>query len=118
MHFFKNLLPAIIVAPTLASAFGGHILDNRLALASYRTRGASPAPVEPPCEERDVDPSAPPLTYLYTAYLECGPAISTGGVGPKGTRSVIPIVGGNFTGPRIKGSYFPSLTTRQALMLQ
>lgn len=47
-------------------------------------------------------PTAPGLDYLYTAYADCEPSIFTSQT-PKGFRTAIPIVGGNFTGPRLKG---------------
>jgi hypothetical protein len=47
-------------------------------------------------------PVAPGLEFLYTAIADCKPAIYEGQV-PKGIRTPIPIVGGNFTGPRLNG---------------
>ncbi|KAK4888678.1 hypothetical protein LTR27_012464 [Elasticomyces elasticus] len=48
-------------------------------------------------------PLAPPgLTFLYTSYVECLNRIYTT-QGPRGLRTSIPIVGGNFTGPRLSG---------------
>ena len=52
---------------------------------------------------RDTPPT-PSLTFLYTAYVYCNPAINIG-AGPTGTRLTIPIVGGNFTGPLLSGLY-------------
>ncbi|KAF2763241.1 hypothetical protein EJ05DRAFT_534626 [Pseudovirgaria hyperparasitica] len=46
--------------------------------------------------------SPPSLTFLYTAYVDCLPNIYTS-YGPFGNRTTIPIVGGNFTGPRMSG---------------
>lgn len=47
-------------------------------------------------------PTAPGLEYLYTAYADCDPPIFTSQT-PKGLRTAIPIIGGNFTGPRLNG---------------
>ncbi|EKG21666.1 hypothetical protein MPH_00976 [Macrophomina phaseolina MS6] len=47
-------------------------------------------------------PAAPALEYLYTALVDCEPRIFTSQT-PKGLRTAIPIVGGNFTGPRLNG---------------
>ncbi|KAF1814733.1 hypothetical protein P152DRAFT_369307, partial [Eremomyces bilateralis CBS 781.70] len=47
-------------------------------------------------------PPAPRLKFLYTAFVECTANIA-GEKGPAGVRSTIPIVGGNVTGPLIKG---------------
>lgn len=47
-------------------------------------------------------PSPPALSFLYTAYAQCaGNLMETDG--PCGIRKAIPIVGGNFTGPRLSG---------------
>ncbi|GES59702.1 UPF0311-domain-containing protein [Aspergillus terreus] len=47
-------------------------------------------------------PSPPALSFLYTAYVQCaGNLMETDG--PHGIRKAIPIVGGNFTGPRLSG---------------
>ncbi|KAL2808348.1 hypothetical protein BJX63DRAFT_424652 [Aspergillus granulosus] len=47
-------------------------------------------------------PQAPELSFLYTAYVNCKGTLMNED-GPKGTRRAIPIVGGNFTGPRLSG---------------
>ncbi|KAL4864747.1 hypothetical protein BDV12DRAFT_8609 [Aspergillus spectabilis] len=47
-------------------------------------------------------PTAPALQFLYTAYVECTNTLMESN-GPHGIRKAIPIVGGNFTGPRLSG---------------
>ena len=47
-------------------------------------------------------PTAPGLEYLYTVFADCEPRIFTSQTA-KGLRTAIPIVGGNFTGPRLNG---------------
>jgi hypothetical protein len=47
-------------------------------------------------------PPAPGLTFLYTSYAECQNSLYTS-QGPRGIRQAIPIIGGNFTGPRLRG---------------
>ncbi|KAF2848034.1 hypothetical protein T440DRAFT_470619 [Plenodomus tracheiphilus IPT5] len=47
-------------------------------------------------------PTTPGLSHLYTAIADCKAGIFTT-QSPKGIRTSIPIVGGNFTGPRLKG---------------
>lgn len=47
-------------------------------------------------------PATPGLQYLYTAFVDCEPRIFTTQTA-KGLRTAIPIVGGNFTGPRLTG---------------
>ena len=48
------------------------------------------------------DPPPPQLVFLYTLYADCAKAIDVGN-GPKGMRTIFPIIGGNFTGPRLSG---------------
>ncbi|KXX79902.1 hypothetical protein MMYC01_203754 [Madurella mycetomatis] len=47
-------------------------------------------------------PAAPGLTFLYSLNCTLGAAITVGG-GPHGSRVVIPITGGSFSGPRLSG---------------
>ncbi|KAL2115186.1 hypothetical protein VTJ04DRAFT_10849 [Mycothermus thermophilus] len=47
-------------------------------------------------------PKAPGLTYLYSLNCTLGVPYSVGN-GPHGNRVVIPITGGTFSGPRLKG---------------
>jgi hypothetical protein len=47
-------------------------------------------------------PVVPGLEFLYTAFADCKTEMYESQV-PKGIRSPIPIVGGNFTGPRLNG---------------
>lgn len=49
-------------------------------------------------------PTPPGLTYLYTANVTLSPAIEIGD-GPRGFRVAIPIIGGTFTGPKLKGKW-------------
>ncbi|KAL4865716.1 hypothetical protein BDV12DRAFT_187998 [Aspergillus spectabilis] len=48
------------------------------------------------------EPPPPELSYLYTAFVHCKGTLMNED-GPRGTRQAIPIVGGNFTGPRLSG---------------
>ncbi|KAJ5936656.1 hypothetical protein N7466_003106 [Penicillium verhagenii] len=47
-------------------------------------------------------PSTPELSFLYTAYVICAPSVYEFQT-PAGIQAAIPIIGGNFTGPRLKG---------------
>ncbi|KAK4139701.1 uncharacterized protein C8A04DRAFT_40492 [Dichotomopilus funicola] len=47
-------------------------------------------------------PATPGLTYLYSLNCTLGAALSVG-AGPHGTRTVIPITGGTFSGPKLSG---------------
>jgi hypothetical protein len=49
-------------------------------------------------------PRAPGLTYLYTVNITGGDFYPVG-TGPHGTRLVVPIVKGNFAGPKLKGGF-------------
>ncbi|KAL4913361.1 hypothetical protein BDW62DRAFT_192653 [Aspergillus aurantiobrunneus] len=49
------------------------------------------------------NPAPPELSYLYTAFVHCKGTLMDED-GPRGTRRAIPIVGGNFTGPRLSGA--------------
>jgi hypothetical protein len=49
-----------------------------------------------------VAPAPPALVYAFEARVELGPVIELGQV-PGGRRRIIPIVGGTFEGPGIKG---------------
>jgi hypothetical protein len=50
-------------------------------------------------------PAAPAFSFLYTSFVTLGGAIDYGS-GPYGDRLVIPITGGNFSGPGLKGKLF------------
>jgi len=50
------------------------------------------------------EPPAPGLVFLYTLYADCAQGIQVGNA-PKGARTIFPILGGNFTGPRLSGVY-------------
>jgi hypothetical protein len=47
-------------------------------------------------------PAAPGLTYLYSLNCTLADPVLVG-QGPHGTRVVIPIVGGSFSGPKLSG---------------
>ncbi|KAM7203399.1 Protein of unknown function (DUF3237) domain containing protein [Naviculisporaceae sp. PSN 640] len=52
------------------------------------------------------DPKPPGVTYLYTVNITGGDTYPVG-AGPYGTRLVVPITGGTFSGPRLKGTVMP-----------
>jgi hypothetical protein len=52
-------------------------------------------------------PAAPGLSYLYSLNCTLAPPIAVGS-GPHGTRTVIPIVGGTFSGPKLNGIWHPA----------
>jgi hypothetical protein len=67
------------------------LLESSLALLSSIVLASCQTP-----------PPAPGLEYLYGLNCTLAPGISVG-LGPKGTRLVIPIIGGYFKGPKISG---------------
>ncbi|KAL2820240.1 hypothetical protein BDW59DRAFT_164725 [Aspergillus cavernicola] len=54
-----------------------------------------------PCVDA-ANPQPPELSYLYTAFVHCRGTLMNED-GPRGVRMAIPIVGGNFAGPRLSG---------------
>lgn len=67
-----------------------------LLLAWFLAQVAQPAALPPP-------PSSPPgLVFAFQARVELGPVMELGQV-PRGRRRIIPIVGGVFEGPGLKG---------------
>jgi hypothetical protein len=51
-------------------------------------------------------PSEPRLEFLYTLVAELAPPIPIGDI-PHGQRLVIPVTGGTFEGPRLRGKVLP-----------
>jgi hypothetical protein len=54
----------------------------------------------------DAVPSPPPLELIFAAHVNVGAPLDLGDVG-KGGRRVVPITGGEFAGPDIRGSVVP-----------
>lgn len=59
-----------------------------------------------PAPQQGGEPKAPELEYVVTLKVSLGQAYSVGDNG-KGTRTIIPITGGTFEGPDIKGEVLP-----------
>ncbi len=58
------------------------------------------------CASQHVDPkppAAPSLTFLYSLNCTLAPPVLVG-AGPHGSRVVIPIIGGTFSGPKLSGT--------------
>lgn len=87
MPIFPNLLSHSLTVTTML------LLPALAALFSLLPFSTSHTPHTP-----DV-PKPPALEYLYTAYVDCLQSVHET-QGPSGIRQAIPIVGGNFTGPR------------------
>ncbi|KAL5000586.1 hypothetical protein BDV10DRAFT_35916 [Aspergillus recurvatus] len=71
-----------------------------LFFATLAIQSISEAPV---IAAASAEPQPPQLSYLYTAHVYCKGTLMNEN-GPHGTRRAIPIVGGNFTGPRLAGT--------------
>ena len=59
-----------------------------------------------PQQQQNGEPKAPELEYVVRLNVTLGQAFTVGDTG-KGTRTVIPITGGTFQGPDIKGEVLP-----------
>jgi len=57
-------------------------------------------------QQQSGEPKAPELEYVVRLNVTLGQAFTVGDTG-KGTRTVIPITGGTFEGPNIKGEVLP-----------
>jgi hypothetical protein len=51
-------------------------------------------------------PEAPPLDFIFAARVTVDAALDLGDIG-KGTRRIVPISGGEFSGPRLRGVVLP-----------
>lgn len=71
---------------------------RNFVLAALTVQSFSGAPVV-----TAATPQPPELSYLYTAFVYCKGSLMNED-GPRGIRRAIPIVGGNFTGPRLSGT--------------
>ncbi|KAM7215263.1 hypothetical protein V8F06_009314 [Rhypophila decipiens] len=70
-------------------------LYSILALAGLSAAAKAPKPPKPPG-----------VTYLYTVTITGGDSYPVGN-GPYGSRIVVPITGGSFSGPRLNGTVMP-----------
>jgi len=52
------------------------------------------------------DPKPPSFTYLYSINLTMPAGITIGNT-PSGSRAILPISGGTFSGPRLSGFFSP-----------
>ncbi len=64
-----------------------------------------PAP-QAPSSSRSAEAAAPKLTLAFTINVQVGPPTELGQV-PRGRRRIIPILGGTFEGPNIRGKVVP-----------
>jgi len=59
-------------------------------------------------------PAAPRLEFVFSAHVTVGKPLDLGDVG-KGGRRVVPITGGTFSGPRLRGEVLPGGADWQVL---
>ena len=50
--------------------------------------------------------TVPPLEFIFAAHAKVDPALDLGDVG-KGGRRIVPIIGGDFSGPQMRGTVLP-----------
>ncbi|KAK4632438.1 hypothetical protein CLAFUW4_02911 [Fulvia fulva] len=91
MHLFFTTTPPL----PLILLFTMHI-PTITAFSLFASLGFSQTVLTSP------EPTAPGLVFLYTAYVDCLESLYET-QGPRDIRKAIPIVGGNFTGPRLSG---------------
>jgi hypothetical protein len=56
----------------------------------------------------------PALEFIFSAHVTVGPALDLGDVG-KGGRRIVPIIGGDFSGPQMRGQILPGGADWQVL---
>ena len=56
----------------------------------------------------------PALEFIFSAHVTVDPALDLGDVG-KGGRRIVPIAGGNFSGPQLRGQVLPGGADWQVL---
>jgi hypothetical protein len=59
-----------------------------------------------PLRAQSPAPAAPTLEFVYEEVVTLGPAQPVGDT-PQGKRNIVPITGGTFEGPRLKGKILP-----------
>ncbi|KAF2404685.1 hypothetical protein EJ06DRAFT_504088 [Trichodelitschia bisporula] len=110
---FKTILPLLAVAGTVLAqtvdtlnAAGVASKPKSSAKVSSSilatSTSAAPSSTSAACSSAPSS-TAPALTFLYTAFVNCAAPFDIGVVS-EGDRVVIPIVGGNFTGPALSGT--------------
>jgi hypothetical protein len=58
--------------------------------------------------------SVPTLEFIFAAHVTVGPPLNLGDVG-KGVRRIVPITGGEFSGPQLRGEVLPGGADWQVL---
>jgi len=100
---FQHQLDSYTISDISSSSQGAFIRVRHAKMQLFQQFAAVYSLLSPSTSNAPVLSRTPPgLSYLYTATVECSAGIYTTHT-PKGIRTSIPIVGGNFTGPRLNG---------------
>ncbi len=92
------------------------MIDRRMVTAGVLLAGAAAAqtaPWAPPLAET-IPLRIPRAELIYEAVVDIAPTQEMG-QGPLGARRIVPITGGHFVGPRIRGRVLPGGADRQLL---
>ena len=76
---------------------------SKVAALAFAVAGAVALTASP---ARSQDDAAPRLEFAFEEIVTLGPAIPVGET-PRGRRNIIPITGGTFEGPGLKGTIIP-----------
>jgi hypothetical protein len=94
---------------------------DRRALVAAGLAGAAMLPVAAEAQGQPAGPlvpeipvAVPRLDFVYEAVVDIAPTIMMG-EGPMGERRMVPITGGSFAGPRIRGRVLPGGADRQLI---
>ena len=85
-----------------------------LALAAGGSTAALADDAAPPPLAPDIPLVLPRTEFAYEAIVDIAPSITIGDA-PLGRRFMVPILGGRFAGPRIRGTVLPGGADRQLL---
>ena len=90
----------ILFVAALVALFSVNANAQSRNINSPRQQNGAPSVSTP--QRQTAEPKAPELEYVVRLNVTLGQAYSSGNNG-KGTRTIIPITGGTFEGPDIKG---------------
>jgi len=89
------------------------ILRRDILLAAGAAAAASPALAQTPAPS-SARPAAPRTEFAFEAIVDVASSLELG-AGPLGQRRMVPILGGTFEGPRIRGKVLPGGADRQLI---
>lgn len=106
------------MAHTQTPRAGGARGDRRgvlVAGAGLALAAAAPAPAQDPAADTAAVPLVPPKAeFVYEAVVDIAPTVPLGD-SPLGERRIVPITGGTFEGPSIRGRVLPGGADRQLI---